>query len=269
MEWRSLKIINILTAIAILLIIIIGRIFFPLYDIFSLVPGALFWAILYINLRRSILNFIDAHRNTNIRIDPKREKRSKQIQYCTIILWLFFSVLFLVFAWVYMRAQVMWAVFFIYGILLLVLFYNLFSTVTYLVAKKPAVNYSSLAMLLFFVFLFSAFAWIYMNAQFVFAIGFLILIILLLAVFSNIRDAIHILKMINDKPVDLKKERLIKIINYLPVITIIALVVIIFLRINVYFVYLLLLNLIGPFILLMIIANTWKFISDISVTIES
>ncbi len=264
MHCISLKIINSSTAAIILLIIIIERIYFPGYTIFSTIAGALFWLILYINLRKSIQCFIDTHRNMKIWIDPKREKQLNQIKLCVIFPGIIISVLFLVFAFVYMNAQFIWAIVLALGFMLLVSYYNLFLTVPYLIAKKPIVNFSNLAILLFFVFLFSAFAWIYMNVQFVFFIVLLFFVILILSIFVNIRDAIKIVKIINDKPVDLRKERLIKIINYLPVITIIALIVIIYSRIDAYFAYSLLLNLIGPFILLMIIANTWKFISDIS-----
>lgn len=264
MGGRSLRIINISTILAILLLIIIERIFFPGYSIFSITAGALFWAILYVNLRKAILGFIEAHRDTDFRIDPEREGRLKKIKLGIIILGSMISVLFLVFAWIYMNAQFIWGIFFVYAIVLLVSFHNLFLTVTYLVAKKPIVNVSSLALLLLFVFLLGIFAWVYMNAQFVFFIIFIILIIFLLDTYVNIRDTVKIAKIINDKPIDIKKERLLKIINYLPVLAIIALILVIYLQIQAYLAYVLLLNLIGPLLLLMIVANTWKFISDIS-----
>jgi hypothetical protein len=261
---RSLKIINISTVIAILLLLIIERIFFPGYSIFSMTAGALFWAILYVNLRKAILGFIEAHKDIDIQIDPERVERFNKVKLCIIILGVMICALFLVFTWIYMNAQFIWGIFFVYAIILLVSFHNLFSTVTYLVAKKPVVNFPGMLLLLFFVVLSGIFVWVYMNTQFVFFLIFIILIMFLLDIYVNIRDTVKIAKMINNKPVDIKKERLIKIINYLPLFVIIALILVIYLNIQAYLAYVLLLNLIGPMFLLMIVANVWKFISDIS-----
>lgn len=264
MDLKSLKIINISTALVIIIIIVFGIFVLPSYfSIVSCIAGILFWLVLYLNLRKSILEFIDNIRNPKIRIDPERVERLKQIKRYITITALFISALILAFAWVYMQAQFIWAVFFVSGVMLIAAYHNLFLTVTYLIAKQPFVNFSKVPILLIFIALPIAFIWFFMQAQLFYMIIIFILFILMLKVLFNARAAVYILKRINDKPVDRKKEMWMAIINN-SIIMIIVIILLMRMFRQFYVIYILLISLIGPLILLMILANTWKLISDIS-----
>jgi hypothetical protein len=262
MDWRSLKILNITTAIAILLILIIGW-FSPSYAIFGTIAGVLLWLAIYLNLRKSILDFIATYKSSKFNIDPEREKKLAQIQFCIYALGLFISVLCPVFAWVYMHSQFIWAIFFAIGVMLLASFHNLFLTVTYLIAKKPITTSSRVAIIFFFYFLALIFMLMYMRGQLLYSVV-LLLLILFADVLLNARDAVNVLKIINNKPIDMKKERLTRIISYLPIIAIILLLLMAYSPVQVSLLNLLLIASIGPLIVLMIVANVWKFIYDIS-----
>lgn len=265
MDRKLLKIINIATFVLILLVI--SEIMFLNVDRNTIDIGiavVLFFFAVYLSVRKSIQDSIDAHGNLEAHIDLERKKHLKHFEYYSYILWLVFSIISIVFAWMYMRDQLLWAIIFSFSALLLVSFYDLFLTVTYLIANKPFVNLSSLAIQSISILVLGVYVWEYMHSQFFF-MAFISLIMLLLTIFTNARDAVNAIKRINGKPVDLKKEKFIYIIDYLPIIVFVALILIICLRLASQFevIWILLGILIVPLTALMIVANAWKLISDL------
>lgn len=118
MDDRSLKIINAMAVLAILLIGAFSWIYMRDQFMWGIVLMALILLlVLYMNIGQMLMRYIKERRKSmNKETDIKAERRLNIINYVTIIAVLVIAV----FSWIYIREQFMWGIMLIALILLLV-----------------------------------------------------------------------------------------------------------------------------------------------------
>jgi hypothetical protein len=229
--------------------------------------------ILYVSANESIRGYIDTGRiSGEIQVDAEGERRLKTIK-DLVLLFAFCLVLFFdVFAWIYMNAQLVWAILLDIIIMMFAGFISLSFTTRYFIIKKSDVSIlkviiAMIALLLVIAYFFIAlFGWIYMPAW----VGFLppqlliLAALLLLSVYTfvNVKRTVDALKKIRNKPAGLINDRTMRIFNYALLIAMLAIIVVI--RVYLQGLAYLGANLVSLIILLFITANIMKIIGDLS-----
>ena len=263
MDNKTLRIINILTTLAVIVSLVL-RPFLPyLYNFILSFIFTVAWLVLYLNLRLAIKNFIDTHKKEgDIRIEEGRERQLNRVTLYLLLAWILIWTIFYILVWIYMREQFSWGVLYILLVTIFLAFHNIFAGFEYILGKKSYFDKPSL--LVFFIGFFSLgiFSFFYMREQFVSAIVFIIILSLIISTYSRFLSASRIMKKIANKPVNVKRAQYVKLFNYA------ILIVLVFSFIFVHFIpwvsyFVLDLIGIGPFILLFIVVNTWNFIEDI------
>ena len=229
--------------------------------------------ILYVIANESIRGYIDTGRiSGEIQVDAEGERRLKAIKDLVLLFAFGLMLLLDVFAWIYMNAQLAWAILADIIIMMFAGFISLSFTARYFIIKKPDVSIlkviiAMIALLLVIAYFFIAlFGWIYIPVPVSFFPPQLLILVALLLVsgytFINVKRTVDALKKIKNKPAGLINDRRMRIFNYALLIAMIAIIVVI----RMYFQGLAYLGayLVSLIILLFITANIMKAIGDLS-----
>ena len=240
-------------------------------------------AVLYVILKESIDGYIDAGKIAgDIQVDTESESRLKTIKNLVII-FSFGLILFLdVFAWIYMNAQLSWAILSNIIIMIFAGYINLTFTARFFIIKKTVV--SILAVIIAMIALLLIIANIFIPLFNLVSIPvsiyfftpelliFLVLLLLSCFIYINVRRTVDVLKKIKNKPAGLINDRMMRIFNYVSIITIVIIIVVTrmylqeqaYLSVNLIRLAYLGVYLICLIILLLISTNIMKVIRDIS-----